>query len=92
MNVVQLKQNSPEWIEWRRNKRMASEASVVTGRNPWQKPEKLAKVKRGLEDVRMNPAMARGHKYEPAARAFFEAEMGMIGDPVVIESGDHGLS
>ena len=92
MKIIDYPQGSQDWIDWRRNKRMASESSVVTGRNPWQKPAQLAKVKRGLSEVRMNPAMARGHKYEPAARAFFESEMGLIGNPVVIEDGDYGAS
>lgn len=92
MKIVELEQNTPAWLDWRKTKRMASEASVVTGRNPWQKPLHLAQVKRGVSSVFMNSAMARGHQYEPEARAYLEAKLGLIGDPVVIETGDFGAS
>lgn len=92
MKLIDLPQGSSEWLEWRRSKRMASESSVVTGRNPWQKPIQLARVKRGLETVQVNPAMQRGHDYEPVARSWYEATTRQIGDPIVLELGDYGCS
>lgn len=91
-SIANFEQGSPAWVEWRRTRRMASEASVVTGRNPWQKPLQLAMVKRGLAETYMNSAMARGHQYEPEARAWLEAKLGLIGSPVVLSSGDYGAS
>lgn len=90
--IIDLPQGSPEWLAWRRGKRMASEASTVTGTNPWKKPAQLAKIKRGLAKDFTNAAMARGHTYEPEARAWLEASLGMIGDSVVLERDEYGAS
>lgn len=92
MNIVHLEQGSQEWLDWRKTKRMASEAAAAMGKSDYTTPKKLAMQKRGLEKVFVNSAMSRGTKYEPAARAWFEAETGTIGQPVVMESGEYGAS
>lgn len=92
MEIIQHEQGSQSWLDWRKTKRMASEASVVTGRNPWQKPIQLARVKRGMDEVKTNFAMRRGTAYEEEARQWFQNEMGLVGMPIVLGLGDYGAS
>jgi putative phage-type endonuclease len=92
MEIIKHEQGSQAWIDWRRTKRMASEASVVTGRSPWTKPIQLARQKRGLEEFKTNYAMKRGTQFESDARRWFESEMGLLGNPEVIGFGEYGAS
>lgn len=92
MKIIDLPQGSPEWLEWRKGKRMASESATVLGINPYEKPLALAKKKRGITQSFTNAAMQRGHEYEPEARAWVESELGMFFQPVVLELGDYGAS
>lgn len=92
MKIINLEQGSDDWLAWRRGKRMASEAAAACGKSDYTTPLKLARQKRGLESPFVNAAMSRGTTYEPEARSWFEAEMGLMGDPVVIELGEYGAS
>lgn len=92
MKTVNLEQGSPEWLAWRMNRRMASEAAAACGKSDYTTPLQLAKQKRGIEKVFVNSAMSRGTKFEPDARKWFEASMGVIGSPAVLEMGEYGAS
>lgn len=91
MNSIDIAQGSPEWLAWRQTRRMASETPTVTRRSPYQTWEALRGIKRGATAFQ-TAAMAHGHQYEPMARAWAQAELGMLFKPTCIESGDYGAS
>lgn len=91
MNVIELEQGSPSWLEWRQTRRMASETPAVTRRSPYQNWEGLRKVKRG-ENVKQTAAMSHGHKHEHDARLFVASETGFLFQPVCVEDGDYAAS
>ena len=45
--IVQLTQGSPEWLEYRRSRRNASETAAVMGLSPWNTPYQLWLEKTG---------------------------------------------
>lgn len=72
MPKINLIQNTPEWLEYRKNKLMASEISSIMGSNPWKNASDLWKDKLGMNPaIKMNAAMQRGHDLEPEARKLF---------------------
>lgn len=91
MNVIELEQGSQQWLDWRMNRRMASETPAVTRRSPYQNWEGLRRVKRG-ENVKQTAAMSHGHKHEHEARLWAAAETGFLFTPVCVEEGDYAAS
>jgi putative phage-type endonuclease len=69
------KQNTPEWLEFRKDKIGASEAAIIMGVSPWSTPYQLWCEKMGISDPKeLSAAMQRGHDLEQKARDFFEQE------------------
>lgn len=91
MNVIELEQGSQQWLDWRMNRRMASETPAVTRRSPYQDWEGLRRVKRG-EKTFQTAAMSHGHKHEHDARLFVAAETGLLFVPAIVEEGDYAAS
>lgn len=79
--VIQVKQNTKEWREWRDRGLGASDAPVVMGESPWTSRFELWAYKTGLM-TRPAPnqyqvaAMQRGHDLEPEARRLYETTVG----------------
>jgi putative phage-type endonuclease len=93
MNALyQLVQGSAEWHEHRKLYRNASETAAVMGMSPWQTPYELWLVKTGRKVTVETEAMRHGTATEPAARAEFELESGLIMQPLVIVDGDYSAS
>lgn len=92
MRIVELTQNTDEWIEWRRGKRMASEAAAALGKSPYMSRRKLAEVKRGVSEVYVNEHMKRGVQNESKARLLAESQLGKFFSPIVVELGLYGAS
>lgn len=85
-----LKQGTPEWLEWRMNYIGGSEASVIMGTNRYTNVVELFERKLGLiPEVVMNEAMARGHRLEPEARVEFELETGISVVPACFVSTEY---
>lgn len=82
-------QNSAEWLEYRRTRGNASELAALLGCAPWfpATPYQLWTVKTGRAEVEETPAMARGSRYEPLARAFYEVNFAEVYEPQVKELG-----
>lgn len=79
-----LQQNSPEWLEWRRDKIGASDAPVIMGESPWRTPRELwISKKEGIEQED-TPWMKRGRDMEKTALEWFEKETGLIMFPAVV--------
>lgn len=93
MNALyKLVQGSAEWHAHRAQYRNASETAAVMGASPWQTPFELWLVKTGRKVTEETEAMRHGTETEPAARAAFERESGLIMQPLVLVDGDYSAS
>jgi len=72
MKLVDIEQGTPEWLEWRKSRRMASESPAVMGMSPYGNANKIRKDKQGTSKGFQNKAMAYGHEQEVYAREFYE--------------------
>lgn len=78
--LISLKQNTPEWLQWRSMGLGASDAPVIVGLSPWKSRIQLLRQKRlawhhGVlpPNTRPNPHMLRGLTLEPKARSLYES-------------------
>lgn len=92
MNIVRMEQGSPEWHEHLRKYRNASETPAVLGVSPWLTPYGLWQIKGGLKRQEVTPAMRRGTDLEPAARAAYERQTGLVMQPLVVVEGEYSAS
>ena len=74
---INLKQNTLEWLEFRKNHVGASDAPVIMKTSPWKTPFQLWKEKLSLAEPQTNYAMQQGHENEPIAKAVLEEKLGM---------------
>lgn len=87
MKMIELEQNTPEWLAWRKDKLGASDAGTIMGENPYCSPLKLWKQKLGIEPENfVSEAMKHGARTEKEARELFEKEMGKQFFPTCVES------
>jgi putative phage-type endonuclease len=91
-NIVQLKQGSQAWLDYRRTMRNASETAAVLGESPWCTPYQLWLLKTGRAVVAVTAAMQHGTDLEPVARAAYEAQSGSIMQPLVLQDGAYSAS
>jgi putative phage-type endonuclease len=92
MKIVHLTQGSPEWLEYRRTMRNASETAAVLGVSPWLTPYQLWLLKTGRKTQEVSAAMQHGTNLEPAARAAYEAQTGLVMQPLVVQDGVYSAS
>ncbi len=90
--IVALAQGSPEWLAYRQSRRNASESAAMLGLSPWMTPYQLWLAKTGRQQPRVTQAMQRGTDLEPVARAAYEAETGLVMQPLVLEAGAYSAS
>lgn len=94
MKIVNHKQGTKEWREWRGTGLGASDAPAVMGDSPWTSPFQLWLDKTGLYP-RPEPneyqlsAMRRGNELEPVARAMFEKQVGKSYPPLSAHHDDY---
>lgn len=68
-NLEEIQQQTPEWLEMRREKIGASDAPVIMGVSPWKSPYELWVEKMGLaETTYRSSSMQRGIDLEQEAR------------------------
>jgi len=85
MEILNLKQGTQEWLDFRKTKITATDASVIMRVNPWKTPLQLFKEKKGLSPSSfVNDAMKRGIELEPVARELFMIETGFDVQPTVV--------
>ncbi|RME61080.1 hypothetical protein D6779_00865 [Candidatus Parcubacteria bacterium] len=90
VKIVNLEQGTPEWLKWRKERITATDAPVIMGASPWEKPLDLWHRKRGeLSPVAENPAMRRGKQLEPHARNLWMQQTGLFANPACVEHPDH---
>ena len=75
--IIDLKQGSPEWLQWRRTGFGSSDIPTIMGENRFQDWETLIAEKRGLVERQMNEVMARGTALEPEARQAYIRKVGV---------------
>ncbi len=86
MKIVNLKQGSPEWHEWRKGGIGASDVPTLMLENPWESIADLWKRKTGrLEPRSENAAMRNGKDTEQAAREALGAFTGDFWAPICCE-------
>jgi putative phage-type endonuclease len=83
MKIVNLKQGTKSWLDWRRTKITASDSGIILEMSPFKKPDQLLNEKlKGFETV-ANCYMRRGLELEPVALRQFEKETGLTLFPCV---------
>ena len=89
---IDLTQNTPSWIDWRKVLRMASDAATVMGASPYQKPADLWQVKNGFKTVAVTKPMIYGSNLEPLARAKVAKILDVELEPQCWQYGAYGAS
>lgn len=80
-------QNTPEWLEYRRSRIGASDASAIMGESTWTSAFELWQRKLGIiPEKEQNDAMKRGIALEAVARDKLEQKFGCKFEPLVIEN------
>lgn len=83
-------QGSGAWLAMRQKRIGASDAPIILGVSPWSTPYKLWREKMGLNSKERDPnksagfAIDRGNRWEPIARARYEAHNGFIDMPPTV--------
>jgi putative phage-type endonuclease len=87
--VIKLKQNTPEWLAFRKMKIGASMAPVIMCVSPYQTPLQL--YTQIVDDVRNEdtPSMQYGREKEEEARAMACKEIGREFEPCVLQHGEY---
>src|ERR1043165_6024764 len=89
MKIIPVKQGTPEWHEFRKDKIGASLASVIMGVCPWKTPLQLYNEMKGIIDQAPTSAfMERGIEMEAQARSQFEYLKGKTFPSIVVQD-DH---
>lgn len=84
--IVNLKQNTPEWLEFRKNKIGGSDAPIIMGVSKWCTPWQLYMRKLGLIPQQCdNHAMVKGRFNESIALQAFNEEFRCNCIPVVMQ-------
>ncbi len=88
--IVNLKQGTKEWLEWRGQGIGASDAPTIMGENPWKTAAYLLQEKCGETNTNFkNRAMERGIELEPEARKSYETKVGIRVNPACLQSAKH---
>jgi putative phage-type endonuclease len=85
--IVNLRQGTKEWLEWRSQGIGASDAPTIMGENPWKSAAHLLQEKCGGTDTNFkNRDMERGMSLEPEARRHYETKVGIRIVPACLQS------
>ena len=86
MKLINHKQRSREWLQWRSTKICASDAPIIMEHSPFKTVEQLFVEKIKCFESAPNPYMLRGIELESVALEEFEKATGLIMFPCV---GEH---
>ena len=88
-NIVEHKQRTDAWREWRHQGIGASDAPIIMGENPWKNVSGLLSLKKEPAcDPGRNAAMNYGEDCEPAALGSYIQKKGIVVSPLCLESRD----
>jgi len=83
--LIDVKQNTPEWHEFRSMHIGASEAATILGKNPWESPYGLWYRRVNDINIKENEAMRRGKEQEPLALALYNLQFELACESKVFE-------
>lgn len=84
--LVNLKQDTPEWLEYRFNHIGSSDAPIILGVSPYKTRYQLWLEKVNRQSLtKTNPAIQRGKNFEPVAMDFISKKHNVEFSPLVIE-------
>lgn len=86
MTILDIKQHSPEWYEYRKTRLGASDAGAVVDDHEYSNPYKLFKIKTGEDTVYTSEAMKHGSEMEPFAAVHLHQLYGISKQNPVVES------
>jgi putative phage-type endonuclease len=90
MKILNLEQGSAEWLAYRKQHIMATDAAIICGLYPYKTQHDLWLEKRpNFVPEPPNEHMLRGQHLEPIAREIFIRETGIHVAPAVIEHDTH---
>ena len=90
MKRINLEQDTPEWLAWRKTVITATEAASIMGMSPYVSLMDVYKGKFGEgEEFVPNDATKHGKSLEPFAREYFVKTKGIEVSPACIESDEY---
>lgn len=87
MIIHNVEQNSPEWLQLRKTKIGASDASAIMQVSPWSTPFRLWFEKTYDVQKKENPSMSFGKANEESARILYQQMTGNFVAPLVASHG-----
>ena len=87
--VVELEQDTEQWLEWRHTGIGGSDASTIMGENRFKSPVQLLYEKKNRIDEPSNEAMAEGKRLEPHARTDYVKKTNKDVHPICIQSVEY---
>ena len=86
--IIDINQDTDEWLEWRRSGITATEASIIIGANPYETKEELFLVKSGQKsaEFKNNEAIQRGKDLEPVVRDKINNHYGENFQPACVQN------
>lgn len=88
--IIDLKQNTPEWHEWRRTRITASDIPALFDASPYKSAKKLFEEKLGLHEEKVSKykqqLFDKGHLAERLGREYLNKTYASPFVPVVVES------
>lgn len=80
----EIKQNTEEWVAFRKGKVGASDAPIIMGVSPYKTPLQLWEEKMDISNPEQHAYMRRGLHLEDEARKCFEGKTGIKTEPKVV--------
>ena len=84
--VVELDQDTEQWLEWRHTGIGGSDASTIMVENRFKSPAQLLYEKKNHIDEPANEAMAEGKRLEPHARTDYVKKTNNDVHPICLQS------
>jgi putative phage-type endonuclease len=88
--VVDLKQGTQQWLNWRHSGIGASDASTIMNENRFKSPDELLHEKQNKVDIKVdieeNVKMQKGKDLEPIARTLYQKNTKIMVQPICIQS------
>lgn len=85
MKILDIKPNTPEWFEFRKDKIGASDCPIIMGEG-YTSPLNLWKEKVGNVERFTSPAMQKGKDEEEGIRVYLRKEFGTVLQEIVVQS------
>lgn len=86
--IINLQQDTPDWLEFRKSHLGASDSPIILGESPWMSSHDLWLHKLGMHDIPETPRMKRGKELEPIARSMLEQAFDCMIQPMVFQHSE----